>query len=469
MKQITKKILWIVIFISVFVLVLGLSMIVKFKAIIGPDLVTAFALQGEEAVVTLSEDELEKQVTDVDYIKGDGTIDTRQMVLYKPSDVQGNIPVIFVPHYTVDEKTADFVAYITNGWAVASPYNVKNEYNGTLATDDLVFNNAVLYVLKNMPGIDQQRIAMVGGSAGGYTTLMLNQLHMGTVASIANSPITNIYFNANIYFPKCDEINRNSGIFDFKMPVQGMISKSFQPINDILTNEKDPLWEALSPISMARNFSSPVVINHNTADILVPIDQVTKKYTYADNDGTLPKGFNARVGDNYPGILSYSLEELADPAKISVKKYVFENNVITGDMPYSEKLLTINVIDDGPLSAKGSHSAPTTTGSYNILLYLTAMMDKTLINTETLVPEKLLMLLERYLGESKALPAHQGIDDTVYGSLVIYQKEVADELGVWVKNHSLKEMDSMMQKAILTSQDKGQYINAWNEMKENME
>ncbi len=58
----------------------------------------------------------------------------------------------------------------------AAPYNFKGEYNGVLETDDLVFNNAALYTLRNLDGIDKQRIAIVGGSAGGYTTLMLNGL-----------------------------------------------------------------------------------------------------------------------------------------------------------------------------------------------------------------------------------------------------------------------------------------------------
>lgn len=464
-----KKILWIILCIFVFCLVFGLSAFSKFKDIIGEDMVTAFTLQGNAATQTLSDDEIQKEIIDVKYIKANGEVDTRQIVLYKPTNTQGNIPVIFVPHYAVDENTADFVAYIKNGWAAASPFNVKSEYNGTLAMDDLVFNSAALYTLRNMDGIDKQRIAMVGGSAGGYTTLMLSQLHMGTVASIANSPISNIYFNAHIYFPKCDEINRDSGLFDFTMPVQGMISKSFQSINDVITNESDPLWEALSPVSMAKAFSSPVVINHNTADILVPVDQITRRYTYEDNDGTLPKGFNASLEDSYPGILSSSLEELANPNEISVNKYTFENNVVVGEMPYGEKLLTVNVIDDGAISAKGSHSAPTTTGGYDTIPYLMDMMDRTLKNTEKLVPKKLLLLLERYAGNSKQLPAHVGTHDTVYGSLAIYQKEIVDELSMWVENHSLDEIDSVMQEAISTSTDKEQYTKVWNEIKARIE
>lgn len=34
------------------------------------------------------------------------------------------------------KNTADYVSYIRHGWAVASPYEFKNEYNGTLRRAD---------------------------------------------------------------------------------------------------------------------------------------------------------------------------------------------------------------------------------------------------------------------------------------------------------------------------------------------
>lgn len=218
-----------------------------------------------------------------------------------------------------------------------------------------MFHNAALYTLRNMEGIDKQRIVIVDGSAAGYMTMILTQLQMGTTASIANSPITNIYFNFHIHFLECDEVNKNSGMFEFKMPYQGMVSKYFRPINDLF-NGDDPRWEAVSPISMARAISSPTVINHFTSDLLVPIDQTTKTYSYDENDGSLPKDFTACLGSNYPGILSKSLEELANPDELFIKKYELENQSVDMEMPYSDKLLTINVYDDGKVGATSSHT-----------------------------------------------------------------------------------------------------------------
>lgn len=469
MKNFMKKFLWVIVYIALFVGVFGVSAFNKAKDIFGGELFANFALAGESAAEPLTEDEMKKEIVDIQYIKNDGTVDTRPMLICWPVKAEGDVPVVYIPHYELDESTADFVSYIKHGWAVASAYNFKPEYNGTLATDDLVFNNAALYAIRHMDGVDNQRIVLVGGSAGGYMTLMLNGLQMGTTASIANAPIANAYFNAHEYFPACDEVNRNSGLFDFTMPVQGMISKAFQPINDAIAADDVKTWEAVSPISMARANSNPLVICHNTADILVPVDQITHRYTYEKNDGTLPEGFNCHLPSGYPGILSFTFEELVDPNELTMNYSKFENNHVEGAMPYGDTLITININDDGAPTAKGSHSSPTLTGAMDIFPYLEDMMDRTLAKTEKLVPEKLLLLLERFQGNSIALPAHVGVDDTVYGSLAIYQKEIVDELNVWADNHSIEELDNAMQQAIKTISDnmkQEQYAHAWEKIQE---
>lgn len=463
-----KKVSWILLCTFIFIVVFGISGITKFMSAVGIGGTSSYSLQGDTKNPTLSGDEIEKEIIDVKYITKDGEIETRQIILYKPAEAEGDIPLIYIPHYAVVENSTDFQSYIKNGWAAASPYNFQDKYNGELVTDDLVFNNAALYTLRNLDGIDKQRIGIVGGSAGGYTTLMLNELQMGTTASIANSPITNVYFNFHIHFLNSDELNRNSGLFDFPIPIQGMVSKSFRPINDNFESDEDSFWEAVSPISMAKTFSNPTVINHFTGDILVPIDQISKNYTYDSNDGTLPDEFNARMDDIYPGILSSSLEEQANPNEIFIKKYEYPNNIVDVEMPYSDKLLTINIIDDGPISAKGSHTSPNTIGTYDSIPYLKDMFTKTLKETERLVPEKLILLLDRYQGNSKQLPAHKNIDDTIYGSLAVYQKEIIDELSTYINNHSLEELDKAINDAIDNlSKDasaKTSYTTTWNEI-----
>lgn len=471
MKKVLKGILSITLGTVLFVVTFAFSAYDKFFEILGDDYKTAmasFALQGSSANEALSEDEVKKEIKEIRYIKTDGTIDTRTILICWPTSREGNIPLVYIPHYTVEENTADYVSYIKHGWAVASPYPFDNSYNGLLCTDDLVFNNAAMYTLRHMEGIDHQRIATVGGSAGGYMTLMINGLQMGTVASIASAPIANAYFNANVYFPACDEVNRNSGLFDLRMPIQCLVSESFQPANSIIGNDI-ARWEAVSPISMAKAYSNPLVMIHNTSDILVPVDQITHKYTYAENDGSLPEGFNCHLGSDYPGILSKTFEEMANPDEITINYTKYDDWVIEGELAYADTLITININDDGAPTAKGSHSNPKLRGAWDIFPFIEEMMDKGLAETEKLVPEKLILLLERYQGKSIALPAFEGVDDSLYGSLVIYQKEVVDEMYVWMDNHSEDEMNRAVLSAIdalVPETEKSAYLSAWEKILE---
>ena len=71
------------------------------------------------------------------------------------------------------------------------------------------------------------------------------------------------------------------------------------------------------------------------------------------------------------------------------------------------------------------------------------------------------LLLERCQGDSVQLPAHEGIDDTVYGSLAVYRQEIVEELRQWANDHSLAALDAAMQEA---AEGDEAYIATWREI-----
>ena len=250
------------------------------------------------------------------------------------------------------------------------------------------------------------------------------------------------------------------------MPIQMLISKSFRPNLDNFPDVQDAdRWAALSPVGLAKCISNPVVINHYTGDILVPVDQITKKYTLSERNKAFPEDFPITMGSDYPGILSHSLEEEADPDEICVQYYKLENQNVDMEMTASDKLLTINIFDDGPMNPKGTHAAPGTTGNLDTMKFLEEMFEKTLKDTEKAESAKLILMLERYAGESVQLPPHEGIDDNVYGSLVVYRQEIIDELSAYVANHSFKELDDQMETAITNSKNPDKFSQIWNVVK----
>lgn len=137
-------------------------------------------------------------------------------------------------------------------------------------------------------------------------------------------------------------------------------------------------------------------------------------------------------------------------------------------LPYdSKKPFNLNIYDDGPVESYASHRATSGTGVIDDIPYLKHMFSLGLAETQMLQPRKLVLLLDRYQGNSVQLPAHEGVDDTVYGSLVIYQEEVVEQLQQWATNHSLHELDRCIQESIAHISDhmlNKQYTDTWKEI-----
>lgn len=462
----TVKIVGIVLLVITVLIVIVFFAISNFlKSALGDnweDFSKIFTMQAGENLPPL--ENVSQSTVDVKYITKDGTVKTRPIRLYLPEQAQQPMPLIYVPHYEMAEDSAELRRYLTKGWAVASPTAFDNAYNGELTDDDLVFNNAALYTLRHMAEFDRQRIAVVGGSAGGYTALMLSALQMGNCATIATAPISNVYFNFYQYFPMAAE--RDDAPFFLKL-VTGM----FLPIQENFPDNNDTTrWEALSAVGLADCFSSPLVITHVTSDILVPIDQTTREFTYDHERDTMPEGFSTRLPADNPGVLGRSLADELPSEMTHIEHIPITNPDADNTLYYnSEKPFTLNIFDDGPTQAAGSHRATSGTGIIDDSPYLEEMFSRSLAQTELLMPGKLLLMLERYQGNSIQLPAHEGVDDTVYGSLAVYRQEVIEELGQWAENHSLAELDAAMREAIANMEESGGYLGAWEEIRAALE
>ena len=95
------------------------------------------------------------------------------------------------------------------------------------------------------------------------------------------------------------------------------------------------------------------------------------------------------------------------------------------------------------------------------------MFERGLAQNEILTSGKLILLLERYMGDSIQLPAHEGVDDSVYGSLAVYKQEIIEELACWTKSHSAEELDAAMNNAITeygNNTNAVKYQESWKEI-----
>lgn len=430
---------------------------------------------------------------DIKYISIADTIATRRMWLYMPTDVKQPVPVVYIPHYSMSATSPDLRQYIAEGWAVAAPVDEPGKPTGEIYEDDLVFNNAALYTLRHLPSIDKQHILLCGGSAGGYTTLMLDALQMGITASVGNGPVPNVYYNvcqhfgtraakANSFWQLRSKVRTILGFIFSKNKMEALIKGKFQlpiPWVGMLSGSdrektKDPAymnykrWEPVSPVALTACFSSPFLTNHGTSDMLVPLNQTDDQHLRGLGK-TIPKGFSLDLDRNIPGPLGHTFVEML-PKELT-RVYVLDASNPDKDVVSqydTTAMFNINIADNGPVEAYGDHSsAPKGKGQQIYIGYMKAMMQQGLARTERLMPGKLLLLLDRYQGKSTQLPAHRGIDDTVYGSLAIYQKEVVDELATYAQNHSMAELEQGIHSAIATAKApaRQQYNQTWIEIK----
>lgn len=221
------------------------------------------------------------------------------------------------------------------------------------------------------------------------------------------------------------------------IPFLAGLAGMFAPICDNFPDKEDTKrWEALSAVGIVDCFCSPIMVNHCTSDVLVPVDQISKRFTYAKPGESLPEDFDARLPETFPGKLKYSLEECLPKADTRTERIIVPKKAEDCALPYdSNKRFNINIFDDGPIEGYGSHSSRNDGSRRFDTPYLEEMFVKTSAKTCFLTPTLLKSFLIRYQGNSMALPAHTGVDDSVYGSLCIYQKEICEELADWKRLH----------------------------------
>lgn len=435
---------------------------------------------------------VEQRRLEIPFITKNGCVRMRPIRLYIPNTAQIPMPLVYVPHYEMAEDALELRDYLGKGWMVASPTDFENTYNGQLTDDDLIFNNAAVYKLKELPEVDTDKIALVGGSAGGYMTLMLNATKLGICCSIANSPVTNLYFNFYEFFRSANQLNVEAlaksdatekaakpktpmevmqSVMNLPIPFLAAVCGMFLPNLDNFPDKEDiKRWEAFSPVALTELFVNPLMVNHFTSDILVPVDQISRRYTYEKPGESLPVDFSSRMSKESPGRLKNSLEDGLPKEELRIERLDVEETEAKGVFPFDDKkCFNLNIFDDGPTEGYGSHRAKPSTGRVIDTPYLEAMFAKGAAKTNMLTQEKLKFLLKQYQGKTVQLPAHEQIDDTVYGSLSVYREEVVKELQKWVKDHEISALESTFTQTILLVEEieKAAYTEAMQEIQKN--
>jgi hypothetical protein len=226
----------------------------------------------------------------VPYLTVRGRARTGMARLFVPRDTKGPMALIAVMHYELGLDGA--AEYLAQGWAVMTPRETLNPF-----ADGVNFNLALVQACRQIPFVDVQRIALVGGSAGGYVTLMVASETFPIAAAAPLAPLVSIpynveYFARNIAPARCgakdQEGNDASYAPTFCAVAEALIGFSafLGPLADCWQ-----AWLRNSPVGRMNLVTCPVLATFSTADILVPVNQVSERFAVRPASGTFPQGF----------------------------------------------------------------------------------------------------------------------------------------------------------------------------------
>lgn len=207
-----------------------------------------------------------------------------QLDIYKPRDLKEPAPLLVFVHGGgwKSGKRSDYLVYLVDfakkGYVTATvSYTLKNDSIYPACVQDVsdamhfLFNNHKKY------GYDPERVAMIGGSAGGHLVLMTSYDFKKPAI-----PLDSTYLNKLPYKIKC--VVDIYGPVDMTTPyaqnqelVTGFIGHSFKERPDLY-------WEA-SPAKYLRKGLPPTLIFQGTSDNLLPQSQSDTLKTRLDRLG----------------------------------------------------------------------------------------------------------------------------------------------------------------------------------------
>ncbi len=206
------------------------------------------------------------------------------------TDPAARVPLVYAAGYELDAGGAG--QWLARGMAVATPH--AEPLNPAVRGPNL--DTALLHALRAAPFVDNGRVLIQGGSAGGYMTLMLAAETFPLVCALPDVPPVSWAYEA-AYFLANRELARAPGANgQTAMPVLTAVIPLAEQTLPILGEDytSDP-WLYASPLWHLETITAPLQVTLSTADMLVPIDQAFPDLAQAPAPGLFPPEFTMAV------------------------------------------------------------------------------------------------------------------------------------------------------------------------------
>ncbi|MHB8970096.1 MAG: alpha/beta hydrolase family protein [Pirellulaceae bacterium] len=357
----------------------------------------------DSSLVSQAPDPVAKAQIEYTFLDTEGREQTAKAKLYFPASVRDGttrVPLYYAAGYELDDGSS--VAYVRRGFVVVSPRDLKANPLVQTPNPDV----ALLHIARSLLCVDDARVVIGGGSAGGYMTLMLAAETFPLAGAAADVPPVNGGYNA-AYF-----LQRKHWPSEPK-PAELPVFSQVAPIADqaaavYADNTDDAIWFRNCPLAQMDTITCPVLVYWSTADMLVPIDQVGKSWVRPFDAQAFPPGFTQdpeKLSSTPEGrlramdVLSADDYELFVLPEEQIKSKLSAGNSATNpcELPFSRtKRWSITILDEGapePQVGHVKHAVPWTRNQFIDYVAQAA------IQVDQLTAVKLQRLMDRYAGK----------------------------------------------------------------------
>ena len=215
-------------------------------------------------------------------------------------DPRKRLPLLHCAGYEADLAWA--APWLQEGYVVTTVHG--HSLNPIIRGPNLEI--ALLHAVRRLPFIDDEKVLLWGGSAGGYMALMLAAQTFPLVAVMPEVPPSSLCYNLRY-------LQQNNAAAHAPdpatgapvLPVLAAICDGLLQVGPIMgTNFESEAVYAASPVAHLGAITAPVLATFSTADMLVPIHQVCADLVVPFDRSLFPAGFCMRVDEvlRAPGV-----------------------------------------------------------------------------------------------------------------------------------------------------------------------
>jgi fermentation-respiration switch protein FrsA (DUF1100 family) len=252
---------------------------------------------GFEGAVTVAKEQTDGDLhivtADVPYLDVRGRPKSGQARLYVRGDgLEGGKPraAMFTAYYELDLPGAK--KWAKQGWVVVSPHYGQQARENS-AGNGFNLDHAIVQWVRRLGFVDRRRLHVDGSSQGGYVALALAADFLPVEAVTADAPIINwdynlCYWQTNKAAAELGKTDYDKSPLPFLCPVIPLADQTFEVFGASLTSDT---YYDLSPLAYLDRITSPVLATWSTADMLVPLDQVTRTRLGNFDPSRFPAGY----------------------------------------------------------------------------------------------------------------------------------------------------------------------------------